>query len=271
MHAVHCARVHSRYLTAVLCLLLAACSGMTRRATPGTPAPAAGEVPSAVMYVARRGWHTDIGFAAADLSAPLSSLATDFPGARYLFFGFGDSHYLMAKKHQFPAMLAALWPGAGMILATGLTAPPQKAFGGQYVLRLSVTPAQSRAAQAFVWESLLRRNATGNAGGNAEAGASGNAGGNAEAGASGNASGNSEAGVTGNAGGNAIAGVYAAGPYQGSLYYESEARYSALHTCNTWTAEALKSAGLPVRSGGVIFAGQLWPEAARLPTAPAVP
>ena len=251
MHAVHSARVHSRYLTAVLCLLLAACSGMTRRAAPGSPAPGAGEVPSAVMYVARRGWHTDIGFAAADLSAPLSSLATDFPGVRYLFFGFGDSHYLMAKEHQFPTMLAALWPGAGMILATGLTAPPEKAFGGQYVLTLSVTPAQARAAQAFVWESLMRRNATGNARGDPEVGASGNAG--------------------DNAGGNGIAGVYAVGPYQGSLYYASNARYSALHTCNTWTAEALKSAGLPVHSDGVVFAGQLWAEAARLPTAPAVP
>jgi hypothetical protein len=41
-------------------------------------------------------------------------------------------------------------------------------------------------------------------------------------------------------------------------YYESELHYSALHTCNSWAAQALQAAGLPVSSSGVEFAGQLW-------------
>ena len=31
--------------------------------------------------------------------------------------------YLLAKNRNAPVLLAALWPGRGMILATGLTSP----------------------------------------------------------------------------------------------------------------------------------------------------
>jgi Protein of unknown function (DUF2459) len=57
---------------------------------------------------------------------------------------------------------------------------------------------------------------------------------------------------------NGVATALAPGPYPGSFYYASAQRYSAVHTCNTWAAEALRSAGLPVRSFGVAFSGQLW-------------
>jgi hypothetical protein len=53
----------------------------------------------------------------------------EFPGAQYLFFGFGDRHYLLAKNRGAPVALAALWPGRGMFLATGLTSAPSVAFG----------------------------------------------------------------------------------------------------------------------------------------------
>jgi uncharacterized protein (TIGR02117 family) len=61
-----------------------------------------------------------------------------------------------------------------------------------------------------------------------------------------------------------IATALAPGPYDESLYYESTLRYSGLHTCNTWTAEGLRSAGLPVRSFGVEFSWQVWPQVRRL-------
>ena len=57
---------------------------------------------------------------------------------------------------------------------------------------------------------------------------------------------------------------YARGPYEGSLYFSSDATYSALHTCNTWAAELLAYAEVPVRSTGVLFAGQLWRQIRRL-------
>lgn len=47
------------------------------------------------------------------------------------------------------------------------------------------------------------------------------------------------------------------GPYPHSVFYAATGTYDASDTCNTWTAEALHAAGLPVRAAGVIFAGQV--------------
>jgi hypothetical protein len=51
---------------------------------------------------------------------------------------------------------------------------------------------------------------------------------------------------------------FAVGPYEGSLYFSAQAEYSGVHTCNTWAAEVLSRAELPIRPTGVVFAGQLW-------------
>jgi len=59
-----------------------------------------------------------------------------------------------------------------------------------------------------------------------------------------------------------VAGPHAVGSY--SAYYESIQHYSALHTCNTWAAEALQSANLPVSSSGVEFSSQLWQQVRKL-------
>jgi uncharacterized protein (TIGR02117 family) len=47
------------------------------------------------------------------------------------------------------------------------------------------------------------------------------------------------------------------GPYPQSVFYASAGTYNLGHTCNTWTAEALRAAGLPVNAAGVVFAGQV--------------
>ena len=48
-----------------------------------------------------------------------------------------------------------------------------------------------------------------------------------------------------------------AGPYRQSVFFASTGTYNLGHTCNTWTAEALRAAGLPVNTAGVVFAGQV--------------
>jgi hypothetical protein len=47
------------------------------------------------------------------------------------------------------------------------------------------------------------------------------------------------------------------GPYPNSSFYASSGTYSLRNTCNTWTAEALRVAGLPVSPVGVVFAHQV--------------
>jgi hypothetical protein len=175
---------------------------------------------SSTIYVARRGWHIDIGMAAADLSRPLNQAAAPLPGSNYVFFGFADKHYLLAANHNAPVLLSALWPGASILLTTGLTNSPAEGFGATHVITLSVTPDQMRDLQAFIWRSLRTQDD--------------------------------------------VLRVYRDGPYEGSAYFLGKPKYSALHTCNTWGAEALRAAGFHVHTGGVVFAGQLWVQARRL-------
>lgn len=53
------------------------------------------------------------------------------------------------------------------------------------------------------------------------------------------------------------------GPTFHSEFFASGLDYDAFHTCNTWTAQALAAAGLPVTSAGVMFAYQVWSQLPR--------
>src|SRR5277367_1211104 len=201
-----------------MALALAACSSAPRRAAarPGDTAmaPAAEAGSPVTIYVIKRSWHTDIGFDVADLHPPLATLRPALPEAHYLLFGFGDKHYLLNRGNSFEGMVGAVWPGAGLVLMTGVAGTPEQAFGVAGVTRLRVSAAQAEKLEEFVWNTLVTRDG--------------------------------------------IATARAPGPYDESLYYESTLRYSGLHTCNTWTAEGLRSAGLPVHSFGVEFSWQVW-------------
>jgi hypothetical protein len=198
------------------------CIAVAGLMAPAWAAPVAGLHPPQVMVV-RRGWHIDVGFAVADLLPPLRFVASDLPTARFVLFGFGDMRYLMSRNHGASTLAAALWPGAGILLVTGLEGTPQQGFGVDHVVALDLGPDGARALQEWVWTSFASN----------ESGAS----------------------------------VYAQGPYEGSVYFLASPRYSALHTCNTWAAQALNAGGLPVHSAGVLFAGQLWSQVRRLAAA----
>jgi predicted small secreted protein len=200
---------------------LAAC-GTIPRPTPDVHATGSA---TAAIYLVRRGWHVDLGFAARDLMPQLAGIGANLPGARFIIFGFGDRRYLLAKHKGLDGLFAVLRPGPGLILASGLRTRLESAFGAENVIAIPVTAPQANAAQSFVRRSLS------DAAPNAR--------------------------------------PYAMGPYEGSVYFEAVARYSASHTCNTWAAEGLQSAGLPIRSRGTVFAGQLWRQARRLEQSPA--
>jgi hypothetical protein len=184
------------------------------------PGAASTQGAASTVYVARRGWHIDVGMAVADLALPLASAARTLPQVQYIFFGFGDRHFLLAKHHNAPVLLASIWPGQGLMLLTGLMAAPEQGFGADHLIRLSVGAEQMHALQAFIWKSLQTRDGA----------------------------------LT----------TQDPGPYEDSMYLPAVSKYSALHTCNTWVAEALRAGGFRVHSAGVIFAGQLWPQVRRL-------
>jgi uncharacterized protein (TIGR02117 family) len=173
---------------------------------------------SITVYVARRKWHIDVGFAATDLDPSLLPMKAEFRTAKYLFFGFGDRRYLLTKNKNAPVLLGALWPGPALVLVTAIDGPPTVAFGQSQVIDIQLSMAQGHAMQSFIRASLVGAELT----------------------------------------------ALAPGPYAESAYYAAPQQYSALHTCNTWAAEALRAADQPIRATGVIFAGQLWHQVRRL-------
>jgi hypothetical protein len=208
-----------------LCLIALALTGVALSACGMIREPARERVESApaasrVLYIVRRGWHVDIGFRVAEIGPRLGPFAEGFPGASYLLFGFGDRHYLLARKRGVRETLGALWPGDGLVLLTALKSAPGDAFPAGKVIALRVTPAQERDAERFVRRSIVADETEPRA--------------------------------------------YAPGPYDGSLFFLATKRYSALYTCNTWVADALAAAGLPVHGPRVLLAGELWAQVRRL-------
>jgi hypothetical protein len=197
-----------------------------RSARPREPSAEA----SSIVYVVRRAWHIDIGFATPELQQPLRALLGEFPSASYLQFGFGDRHYLLTRDRGSNSLIGALWPGPALVLMTGLRATPEEAFGAPNVIRVPITAEQSRSIQTFIWNTLADQ----------------------------------ERPHEGAPRGIATPSPVADGPYSGSVFYAATPKYSAIHTCNTWAAEGLHAAALPVSSRGVEFSGQVWRQVQRL-------
>jgi hypothetical protein len=219
--------VHARTLLALIVWLwVAACAGAPPRTASPTAAPEAGK--RVTFYVVKRGWHVDVGIARDDVQAPLASVAASFPDARYLLFGFGDRRYLLDPGGG--TMAGALFPGAGLVMVTTLTAQPEDVFGPQSVAPLTLTTRQMSELEHSIAASLATRDG---------------------------------------AFAKVEPGPHAVPGY--SAFYESVQHYSALHTCNTWAAQVLESAELPVTSSGVEFASQLWSQVERLKADGAAP
>lgn len=195
------------------------CAACGCAAWPAAHAPIRA-VGSEQLFIVKRGWHIDVGIAVPDLRAPLRVVQAQLPQARYLLFGFGDRRYLTARSKRLDALLAALRPGAALVLLTGLSDTPQDAFGARAVRVLPLESRQMQSVQAFIWQTLAHAHD--------------------------------------------LPVRVQAGPYGGSVYLGAQPRYSGLHTCNSWAAEALRAGGLAVHVHGVIFAWQLWRQLPRL-------
>jgi Protein of unknown function (DUF2459) len=106
------------------------------------------------VTVIDRGWHTDIALPTEALSGPVGSVVQEFPGARFLVFGFGDHAYYMSRDETFFGTLAALFPGPGVILVTALRASPADAFGADHVVTLRLSCAELESLSSFLRRAL---------------------------------------------------------------------------------------------------------------------
>jgi hypothetical protein len=133
-------------------LWLAAASLCGCVAAPQPPEmPVAGD---AVIYVVGRGWHTDIGLPVDAINGPLAGLESDFPGVRFMVFGFGERNYLMTRTAGPGEMLTALFPSKSAILMTALRAPPMEAFADEQVVTLRLTQDSVDRVAELIWLAL---------------------------------------------------------------------------------------------------------------------
>ncbi len=137
---------------ALLLAALSACSAMP--VETGTASVSNAPAAPASVYVLRRGRHTDLVLPVEELDQHLFTLTADFAAPRYLVFGFGDRQYMLATHKNLWHALLAPFPGAGVMLVTGLQETPQQAYGADHLVGLSLTAPQLRELQRFVWESL---------------------------------------------------------------------------------------------------------------------
>jgi uncharacterized protein (TIGR02117 family) len=108
----------------------------------------------AIIYVVGRGWHTDIGLPVDEVGHPLAALERDYPGIRYMVFGYGERAYLMTRNAGSGEMLAALFPSRSAILMTALRAPPTEAFAGHDVVTLRLTQDGVDRMAELIWRAL---------------------------------------------------------------------------------------------------------------------
>jgi uncharacterized protein (TIGR02117 family) len=184
--------------------------------TTTTPVkPYAGLAPRTEMiYVIAGGWHTELGLPLEALSSPLADLKREFPGARYLVFGWGAHDYYMSQNPSIGDLLQAVASGPAVMLVIPLEISPEAFFGASNVFALPTPRDGIQHLSQFLWDYLAVDN-------------------------------------------EGQPRRISAGPYPQSVFYASNGTYNLGHTCNTWTAEALRAAGLPVNAAGVVFAGQV--------------
>ncbi|HTI80147.1 MAG TPA: DUF2459 domain-containing protein [Acetobacteraceae bacterium] len=112
---------------------------------------------TARIYVVERAWHTDIGLPVDEVSGPLASLQSGFPGIRFMVFGFGERAYYMAHDESSFTMLAALFPSRSAILLTALRASPDVAFADDRVATLRLPQSGVDRIAEAIWQSLEKR------------------------------------------------------------------------------------------------------------------
>ncbi|WP_421998247.1 DUF2459 domain-containing protein [Reyranella sp.] len=174
------------------------------------------------IYAIAAGWHTEIALPVDAIPDPLRRVTPDFPGARYLAFGWGERNYYMMRAPTLGDAMSALFPGPAVLLVSPLDRPPRDTRPHAQVFELGLSTAGVARLSDYLWMAFEKS-------------------------------------------GDDTTRRLAAGPAPGSIFFAATGTYSSSYTCNTWTAEGLRVAGVPVSPTGVVFADQLTDQLRSLP------
>jgi hypothetical protein len=97
------------------------------------------------------GWHTEIALPVGAMHGPLNAVTPDFPGARYLSFGWGERNYYMARAPTFADAMKALFPGPAVLLVTPLYRPPPEAMASAQVFEVRLSTAGLDRLSSHLW------------------------------------------------------------------------------------------------------------------------
>lgn len=133
------------------CLALPGCGSTSspayREAAPGD---------GVTIYVIAAGWHTEIALPVHVIHDPLAAVAPEFPGARYLSFGWGERNYYMARAPTVGDAMNALFPGPAVLLVTPLYQPPRESRAHAQVFELRLSTAGLDGLSRHLWAAFDR-------------------------------------------------------------------------------------------------------------------
>lgn len=181
-----------------------------------------GENSCKTIFIVHNSWHAAIVLSKSDVSLDALPELSDFPGAKFIEFSWGDQDYFPdPNSGVWAALRAAFWSRGSVLHLVGFSENVAQFYGGAGIFELRLAPAAHRELIRFISESFARSNSHGRA--------------------------------------QASPGLFAY-----SRFYPATAKFSVTRTCNTWVAEALASAGLPISPGSVLTAGNLASQLAEL-------
>jgi hypothetical protein len=111
-----------------------------------------------VVYVVRHGWHTDIAIPSDELRGNMTIFQRIFPGLKFLVVGFGKRTFMTAPVQTSGDLVVGPFPGDGIILATGLNAPPDVAYNDGISATLDLPPGGAERLSDFIWNTLKTDN-----------------------------------------------------------------------------------------------------------------
>lgn len=101
--------------------------------------PEAGE-PSKSVYIVNDGWHASFVVRQEDVPAEVWPESRDFPDARYLEVGWGDSDYYPADRFNlWYAIKALFWPTRSVLHIVGFNEPVDQFFPESEIIEISLS------------------------------------------------------------------------------------------------------------------------------------
>jgi len=113
--------------------------------------------PAMSVWVVDHGWHTGLVVGRASLPTELLPEQRDFPGARYLEFGWGDAEFYRAREPTLGLGLkAAFWSPGSVLHVVGLDASVEARLAGAEVVEVRLSRPGFEALARFIHDTFLR-------------------------------------------------------------------------------------------------------------------